>query len=559
MEQFKTNLDEQLQKEMKQKQFLKAIFEPNMEYGNKLQIGNNLKNNEQIILCFLDKRTNYMVEKSFNNIDDLILYLRSNNKKEYCETYFSIYSSANGKRKTVDMKTATCIALDFDKKNFVNVVHFDLIDYIQKQFQKLHLFYNAIVDTGNGYHVYIMIEPTTNIELVTKVTRQIAELVNADKNACKPTQILRIPFTWNNKQINEGIRKPVTLYYLDKYIKRKNINVIANRLFKVNDSYKENKTIKTFNGTTCQKIEDLTTEQCTNRHENLLWLYGQLKFFKNTEAQIQVKLEQFQALNQLEDWNYQINYLQEYEAYGCCSGCKYKKECNMYELFKEASESDILFNNSTLKNASKNKKEGAKENMLTGNELLIYGLIYIQENVTKEKLIQELTYNKNVAMSDRTLKTCLKSLENKNLITVEKQGKYNIYSLKEYSRVLEDEQIFISSAMLYERIKGHITNAEFQLYCFMKYLQWEQHYIKHETRSNFKLKITQTELAKRYGISRQKCNELVNSLIEKPSETDLDELEKTIKHFEREKYISICEVHTSKKNGYDYYTYTLNY
>lgn len=558
MEQFKVSytkeFERQIDRELKQKQFFKTIYEPILEYGNKNKIGNNLKNNEQIVICF--KSENGMTQKAFNNIDDIILYLRGNKQLQYCETYFNLHTSKNGNRKTEDISTCIAIGLDYDKKDFPEGI--DIIDYVQGQFKKFHLFYNVVVDTGFGYHFYILLEPTTNIELVTKVTKQIATLTGADQKACKPTQLLRIPYTYNNKKLKEGKRELVKLVNIDSKYQRKNINSIANRIFKyTNNSTK--KSNKTFKGTSCKRIEDLTTEQCTNRHEELLWLYGKLLQLGNTQAQIQVKLEQFQELNQLEDFEYQVEYLKNYKAYAGCSGCKYKKECNMYELFKEASESDILFNNSTLKNASKNKKEGAKENMLTGNELLIYGLIYIQENVTKEKLIQELTYNKNVAMSDRTLKTCLKSLENKNLITVEKQGKYNIYSLKEYSRVLEDEQIFISSAMLYERIKGHITNAEFQLYCYMKYLQWEQHYIKHETRSNFKLKITQSELAKRYGISRQKCNELVNSLIEKPSETDLDELEKTIKHFEREKYISICEVHTSKKNGYDYYTYTLNY
>ena len=75
-----------------------------------------------------------MTQKSFNNIDDIILYLRGNKQLQYCETYFNLHTSINGNRKTEDMETAVAIGLDYDKKDFPEGV--DIIDYVQKQFKK---------------------------------------------------------------------------------------------------------------------------------------------------------------------------------------------------------------------------------------------------------------------------------------------------------------------------------------------------------------------------------------------------------------------------------------
>ena len=132
-------------------------------------------------------------------------------------------------------------------------------------------------------------------------------------------------------------------------------------------------------------------------------------------------------------------------------------------------------------------------------------------------------------------------MTDKGIVQVTKDGRKNIYSLKVSRRLLEDQKILLSSGALYERIKGNITEAEFQLYCFMKYLQWEQRNIN-KINSNFKLKITQKEIASSYGISVTECNRHIQGLIDG-------------------KYISILEgdTHKSSKNGYDYYTYTLNY
>ena len=527
-----------IHKQYELKKVLMELYRPIVETGN------NISNNENLILCYKNSKTGVMEEtRAFNNIDDFIMYIANSKKTSYCETYFNLYTTEGQVRKTEYIKTACFIGLDFDKKDF-EAKGIELnIDYIQSKFHEMGLFYNLLVNSGNGIHVYIYIEPTQDIDLVVKVAKQIANRTGADTNACKPTQLLRVPFTFNNKQLSEGIKKPVVLIHMDESPMRKDINKIAKKLFRKETG--TNKTLKITNG--CMKINDLTTipiEKSISRHEELLWLYGKLLQFNTTQGQIMVALEKFQELNNLEDFDYQVKWLKENaKAVSPCSGCKYKGKCWSYEENREQLETDLILSNSILKKSS---KKGAKKNMLSGNELLVYGVIYIQQNITIEGLVKEFTYEKEVSevkqcLSDKTIRRCLKSMEEKGIVLVTKEGNKNIYSLKKPRRLLKDQKVLLSSGALYERIKGEINEAEFQLYCFMKYLQWEQRSLN-KINSNFKLKMTQKEIASLYGISVTECNRHIQKL-------------------KRKKYISIADEdrHKSSKNGYDYFTYTLNY
>lgn len=528
----------QLEHEEKQKQFLKTIYEPVMNYGNVLEYGNNLKNNEQIVICF--KSDNGMTQKSFNNIDDIILYLRDNKQVQYCETYFNLHTSINSNRKTEDIETAVAIGLDFDKKDFPEGV--DIIDYVQGQFKKYHLFYNIVCDTGNGFHFYILIQPTKDIELVTKVTKQIATLTGADTKACKPTQLLRIPYTYNNKKLNEGKRKLVKLVNIDKHYQRKNINSIAKRIFKYTNNSNNKTNNKTFKGTTCQRIEELTSIPCIDhRHDNLLWLYGKLLQLGNTEGQVRIILDKFQALNKLEDYEYQIKWLKENgKPISSCSSCKYINECKRYvESDFEYQEGErVIHTNEKI--LSKCKKKGVKQ--MNGNELVIYGILKLfNKPLSKDDLLEEITYrNKkkeviNRAMSDKTLRENLKSMEEKNIINSETVNRKKYYKLGR-ERTQQELNLEVRASVVYDVVKGYLTQEELQFYCFLRYLQHEQRRLTPQIGGN-KFIMTQEEISKKYGVTRQYVNELIQEL-------------------DRKKYLRI-EKTNSNNNSYDYNIYYL--
>lgn len=516
----------ELHKEQKIKNFLRVIYEPIIITGN------NLKDNEQIIICFKNSSNGNMEQKSFNNIDDIILYLRDNPKLKYCETYFNLHTT-NGNRKKDDIVTATCIGLDFDKKGI------DLnIDYIQRKFKECNLFYNIIVDTGNGYHAYILLEETKDIELVTQVTKQIAKLTGADPQACKPTQLMRLPLTWNNKKLSNKIRKPVVLIHIDENIKRKNINLLAKKLLKHKTN---NKTVRTFKGNACKKIEELMSIPCTNRHDNLLWLYGKLLQFNNTEGQIQIKLDEFQKLNKLEDWEYQIKYLKENgKPISSCNSCKYVKECRNYIESDFEYLPDELLLHTNEKVFSKCKKKGAKQ--MNGNEIVIYGILKLfNKPLSKDELLEEITFrNKkkeviNRAMSDKTLRENLKEMENKKIIISETVNRKKYYKLGR-ERTQEELNLEVRASVCYDVVKGYLTAEELQFYCFLRYLQHEQRRLTPNIGGN-KFIMTQEEIAKKYGVTRRYIIDLIAEL-------------------DRKKYIRIDKT-KSANNMHDYNIYYL--
>ena len=516
MEQFKVSytkeFERQIDRELKQKQFFKTLYEPIMEYGNKNKIGNNLKNNEQIVICFKSEKG--MTQKSFNNIDDIILYLRGNKQLQYCETYFNLHTSTTGNRKTEDLQTCIAIGLDYDKKDFPEGV--DIIDYVQGQFKKFHLFYNIVVDTSHGYHFYILLEPTTNIELVTEVTKQIAELTGADTKACKPTQLLRIPYTYNNKKLSEGKRELVKLVNIDSKYQRKNINSIANRIFKYTNNNKK-KTNKTFKGTTCKRIEELTSIPCNHRHDKLLWLYGKLLQLGNTEGQIGIKLEQFQDLNKLEDFEYQIKWLKENgKPISPCGSCEHYKECRQYvESDFEHKEGETWFDTTEVTIKKCKKKKGVKQ--MNGNMLVIYALLKVYyEGISQTEILNQLSKNKEKkpCISKPTLIKLLKEMEEMKLIEVKTEGKKKLYKLNsKVDKTKHEEYKFsINYACANMVIQNIISAEDMRLYCYMRYLHNVENRTSKKTGNVFSIR--QMELAELYGDNQGNISKAINRLLD---------------------------------------------
>lgn len=497
-------------KQYELKKILMELYRPIVETGN------DIRNNENLILCYKNSKTGVMEEtRAFNNIDDFIMYIANSKRTSYCETYFNLYTTEGQVRKTEYIKTACFIGLDFDRKDF-EVKGIELnIDYIQSKFHELGLFYNLLINSGNGIHVYIYIEPTQDIDLVVKVAKEIANRTGADINACKPTQLLRVPFTFNNKQLSEGIKKPVVLIHMDESPMRKDINKIAKKLFRKETG--TNKTLKITNG--CMRINKLITEPIEkgkSRHEELLWLYGKLLQFNTTEGQIMVALEKFQELNNLEDFEYQVKWLKENgKTLSPCGNCKYKDQCHNYtaEDFKHRSSGTLIKTNEKI--LSKCKKKGVRN--MNGNMLIIYGILKIHnEPLFKDELMNEMTFrNKkkeiiNVVMSERTLIRTLKEMEEKKFITSETVGKKKMYSLAR-ERTQEELNINLPFSLVYDVVRDNLTPEELQFYIFLCYLQNEQKRLDPNiTGSEFIM--VQEEIAKKYGVTRKCVNELISEL-----------------------------------------------
>lgn len=520
---------ELIEKKYKLKQFLMAIYKPIIEAGN------NIKNKEYIALFKANKDFNKT--EFYNNIDDLIASILQP-QNFYYNTYFNLATTNGLGRNAESQMTRTCIGLDFDRKKLGEKCN---MYYIQEICKKNNLFYNAMVDSGHGFHIYIFIEPTNNIKLVQEVTNALIKRLNADEDANLTTQLLRVPMTMNVKDPKD--KKRVNLVFLDDNVKRKNINDLAK--FYITESIKYDKSNYLINNMNIKYCMSLALKNGTSdgeRHKTLYKLVKTLQFANKTKQQI---------LFVLEDWNSKCNPPLEsndlknginsaYESiYGVkynCEECEYKNKCNEnIEKEKDLEGYEVI---STQEKIFKRCKKGAKKEM-KGNKLIIYGILKSYPGlVSKEKIVEEITYEDKMAISEKTLRTTLKEMIEDGYLETVEENKINLYRLKKERITNEDLKIIIRKSMVYECIKGNITQSELQFYCFLCYLQNVMK--RNDKTKGCLLKITQEEIAKEYGIEQSRVS-------------------KMLKKLKDEKYITIWDFHTSKRNGYVYYTYSLNY
>lgn len=122
-----------------------------------------------------------------------------------------------------DLKDAPEIAELSDGKERVRAV----LDRIQSKMPKL--FVHCIVDSGHGYHCYISIEETDDITKIAEINKALVLLVGADVKAASPTQISRVPSTFNHKTADGGSQ------YIDAKVCNM-VNVIFNK-FESDDKF----------------------------------------------------------------------------------------------------------------------------------------------------------------------------------------------------------------------------------------------------------------------------------------------------------------------------------
>ncbi|MEE3352387.1 MAG: hypothetical protein VZR13_08260, partial [Saccharofermentanaceae bacterium] len=79
------------------------------------------------------------------------------------------------------------------------------------------LFVHAIVDSGHGFHCYICVPETDDLADLVAINRAVAEVVGADPKAVSPTQIARIPLSFNLKEGGQDPVRIVTNAYGGKY------------------------------------------------------------------------------------------------------------------------------------------------------------------------------------------------------------------------------------------------------------------------------------------------------------------------------------------------------
>jgi hypothetical protein len=138
--------------------------------------------------------------------------------------------------KTSNMLRRQVLFVDFDKKDYPQFT--DIKDFTAHVKSKLPMLFNhAIIDSANGYHFYYAIKTSKDTARIVKVNKFIAQVLGADLNAVKPTQIARIPMSLNLKgdepkpvsvvvnTVGTPQFKPYTLKNLEKSLEYAKINM----------------------------------------------------------------------------------------------------------------------------------------------------------------------------------------------------------------------------------------------------------------------------------------------------------------------------------------------
>lgn len=535
-------MDILLDKKYKVKRFLKTIYR-------------DLEEGEEIRTLAIGKDNSYSKVKYFKDIDDLVQY--STSKAVYNQnTYFELPTTDGQGGKLENLKYRHCLAFDFDKKDYEEGFnHKDIINL----FKSIGIHYHALVDSGNGYHCYVLINKTDNLSMVQAVQNALCKKLNADSNACKPTQLLRIPMTFNVK--NE--RKMVNIIKLDdrnsELFKPYDIEFLYNKNCMnvcVGDksTNKDDRTTKfVLNNTTIPKcIEEVLSNGSKegNRYKDLCNIVVALRQRNKTISQIKEICKEWALKSSYNDnLEYRIqNIFDNMNSLQLdCKECDNFKSCYDKVVSDFTYKDDDIFitvTETTQKYLKNSNRRGAKN--MNGNQLLVYSLLLNHnDGLTKEELIKELTYvdrkkNKILAMNDKTLRTTLKELQDNDFINVEVVGRKKLYILKA-TRSKVDLKYSISFAAAYECVKKEISTQELRLYYYMRYLHHKQQ--REEPNGGLKgnlFQINQDILAKDLGLTQGRISQMIDNLI-------------------RTKIISIWYRQPSKNNSFEYNIYRLNY
>ena len=491
---------------------------------------NKLIHNEYISITKIN--SNSTREEYFDDLKEALEYA-TRKDKYYYNTYFSLATTDGSGRTTDRLKRRSCLAFDFDKKDFPE--DFNYID-IMYLFKNIRLYYHAIVDTGHGFHVYVFIEPTDDLQVVEKVQRAIAIKVNADLKATLKTQIMRLPSTINVKDVKE--KKYVNIVYLADQEKIKRLPIEHYRYNYATESTNKNIKYAMQNKylPECAK-EILKGSKDGEKNEDLQKLIVVLKRQGKTLPEIKAIVSEWQENTEtkLERLDYQVEYMYENLKNGTlnCSECSHNRECYTSVIEAEDDgESKVILDTRAVDKVKnkKSKRKGVKK--MTGDMLIIYTILKkYHEGLYREEILKAITYNpaKNKpflkennleevlefrVFQDRKLGNVLKELVDNRFITEERIGNKKFYKIKE-KELKEEHKLSISYGATDKVIEGDITTSEYELYCYMKYLNHMQHLQEGKNIYNRTdiLRVNQKDLAEDLGVTQGRISQMIENLV----------------------------------------------
>lgn len=440
-----------------------------------------LRANEHYTVAYSDKETSKMFNKSYKTIQDIDADIERN--KFYNNVFISLATTNGASRAKENLIQRDILAFDFDKKDFDdNFNHKDVLN----KFQKLGIYYHMLTDSGNGYHAYVLVEPTTDIDKLVSVNKAIASRLGADMGATIPTQILRVPNTYNYKDTSKPKRCNIIWLQADR---SKRIEYSLDRLHKKYVSSLGDSNIRyvpTNKMPPCIS-EILKGVQQGDRNFGLgrltKWLQSN-NYNKDKALQV-VKEWNVKCYPPINDKKIEIDFKnyweKDYKLLGCISDntkvqATLSKYCNKYECKKVDKFEKIHLEktiNIEYEIADQIRCRGEKL-MLQGNHIAIITILKANgAGLNTRQLEQELTstITKKCAMSKPTLSKVLNELQELNIIECiesKQRNRSNFYKLIDF-KFLENEKFVLSYQAVQRYLDGAIGQSALRVYCYMRY------------------------------------------------------------------------------------------
>lgn len=526
------------------KRFLKTIYDQAIGENGDLT-------EEQYIRVFQnDKDKTFSKINFFNNIDDMVKYCTT--KSNGINTYYELATTNNIGGTETDIKYRYCLGFDFDAKDFDD--NFSYKDIMFK-FKELGLWYHIIVNSGNGIHVYMMINKTNDFHKVNKVQEILCDKLGADKNAIKSSQLLRIPFTLNMKSDKPKMVRIIHMFEKST-IKPYSIDKLYSRFYTAKEQEKEKEisnrnsiyTIKTSNLPICINMILDNGSNEGNRNSDLQKIVVSLRVRNKNINEIMNIVEEWNNKNTVplseHELKYQTTYIYEnikHVSYDCktCSSCSACWDRIESDFKYSENEELLIMPEKHLKDLKYKKRKGSK--VMSGNELFIYNVLLNNKDrkLNIDEILNLITYKKKSAMSLRTLRDTLSKLITSAYIIknigIKKSGIKDTYEINKV-KCKVDNEITISYFCTLAVIWQVISPEELRLYTYMR---MKHHLLVKEGKEKGNiLRINQEQLAEDLGVTQPRISVMISNLIES-------------------KILDIWENKINDK-GYLYYTYRLN-
>lgn len=378
--------------------------------------------------------------------------------------------------------------LDFDKKDYPQ--YEDIKDFTEHIKRKIpFLFNHCLVSSGNGFHFYIATQKTLDISRAVRINRNLAKILGADLKAVSPTQLVRLPSSYNLKHD----KKPV-LIVSNNYGAERFKPYTLNKLEQIISYVKQATEIKAIETLAPVEYNKTSSYFCIQKMLSEGAKKGERNFCLGRITKYLKEIQGYQhdnALKSVLEWNRKCDppksvdevksdfnkyWKSDYRLLGCnlnnqadqSTLNKYCEKFNCTTIYQENSapskikELELKMDNHLLQNSDFKR--------LRGNHYLILSVLHIHsKGLTLNRLKEEIT-NPNThkcCLSKNTIRTVLSDLLD-NYIFCDGFGVYQLIDIANFG--FGYTRYYYSATVLL--INGIIKQQEYLVYlCLVRNLQ----------------------------------------------------------------------------------------